>query len=66
MAFLKVEENFDYEKDPETNRVINANSADYYARKRKISSEQKKKQQIQELKDELLEMKNLIKELQGK
>jgi hypothetical protein len=63
MSFQKVKENKDLIKNPNTNIVINTNKANYIARRAKKSREKMKDQEIQNLRSELDEMKNLVQQL---
>jgi hypothetical protein len=63
MSFHKVKENVSYVKNPETGNVINTRTGDYKARKRKLMAEQRKNSEINDLKSELSEMKEMMKML---
>lgn len=70
MNQYKVEGNGDLARDPETNSIINVNSSEYvqYLSRRDIKSKKNQKvQTIEEdlgrMKDEIQEIKSLLKEL---
>ena len=70
MNQYKVEGNGDLARDPETNSIINVNSSEYvrYLSQRDIKSKKNQKVQtieedLDKMKDEIQEIKSLLKEL---
>jgi len=66
MTRIKVEDNFDLERDIDSNAVINNNKTAYAQRLEKISKKKMQADEIANIKTELAEIKALIKELGGK
>lgn len=60
MALNKVENHPSYMKDPATGRVINSNTRAYHARRKKISVENKREREVEELKSQLDQMKEMM------
>jgi|TARA_B100000963_G_scaffold346123_1_gene350990 hypothetical protein len=70
MNYERVKDHSDLVRDPETGSIINVNSLDYekYVARRKIKNEKKVKtmnmeEDLARLKDEMNEIKSLLKEL---
>ena len=73
MKNYKIEGNGDLARDPETNSIVNVNSSDYnqYVSRKKLNAEKNQKAQTVEedltkLKDEIQEIKSLLKEILNK
>lgn len=61
--FAKVKENADLRKNVRTGAVINTNKANYMARKAKKYREKKQQEEMDTMKNEIQELKELIKAL---
>lgn len=61
MNYKRIEQDHDYVRDPETNAVINTNDQAYenYMKSKKLRNSRKK--EIEELKSEISEIKNMLK-----
>ena len=59
----KVENNPDLEKDLDSGAVINTNSSELYTRRQQISLLQEKDNEIKSMKDDIEELKKLVKNL---
>jgi uncharacterized HAD superfamily protein len=73
MENYKIEGHGDLARDPETNSIVNVNSSDYnqYVSRKKLSAEKNRKAQnveedLTRLKDEIQELKSLLKEILNK
>ena len=73
MENYKIEGHGDLARDPETNSIVNVNSSDYnqYVSRKKLNAEKNRKAQTVEedltkLKDEIQEIKSLLKEILNK
>ena len=60
---VKVENNPDLVKDLDSGAVINTNSSELYTRRQQISLLQEKDNEIKSMKDEIEELKKLVKNL---
>ena len=70
MDFYELKGNKDLARDPETNAVLNVNGLDYqqYLERRKVKSkknqkEQNMEQELANMKDDINEIKSLLREL---
>tara|TARA_Y100000991_G_C21963845_1_gene345825 strand:- start:620 stop:841 length:222 start_codon:yes stop_codon:yes gene_type:complete len=70
MENYKIEGHGDLARDPETNSIVNINSSDYnqYVSRKKLNEKKNRKEQtieedLTKLKDEIQEIKLLLKEL---
>lgn len=61
MNYKRIEQDHDYVRDPETNAVINTNDQAYenYMKSKRLRNSRKK--EIEELKSEISEIKNMLK-----
>ena len=61
MNYKRIEQDHDYVRDPETNAIINTNNQAYenYMKSKKLRNSRKK--EIEELKSEISEIKNMLK-----
>tara|TARA_B100000941_G_C28467980_1_gene534726 strand:- start:832 stop:1041 length:210 start_codon:yes stop_codon:yes gene_type:complete len=60
---VKVENNPDLVKDLDSGAVINTNSSELYTRRQQISLLQEKDNEIKSMKDDIEELKKLVKNL---
>tara|TARA_B100001093_G_C26355481_1_gene812159 strand:- start:389 stop:598 length:210 start_codon:yes stop_codon:yes gene_type:complete len=60
---VKVEDNPDLVKDLDSGAVINTNSSELYTRRQQISLLQEKDNEIKSMKDDIEELKKLVKKL---
>lgn len=61
MNYKRIEQDHDYVRDPETNAIINTNNQAYenYMKSKRLRNSRKK--EIEELKSEISEIKNMLK-----
>ena len=60
---IKVENNPDLVKDLDSGAIINTNSSELYTRRQQISLLQEKDNEIKSMKDDIEELKKLVKNL---
>ena len=60
---VKIEDNPDLVKDLDSGAVINTNSSELYTRRQQISLLQEKDNEIKSMKDDIEELKKLVKNL---
>ena len=62
---MKVKENMDLERDPESNAIINTNTNDYerYLVQRKVKNQETKK--VSSMEDDLVRLKNEMNEIKS-
>tara|TARA_Y100000592_G_scaffold99417_1_gene175340 strand:- start:647 stop:853 length:207 start_codon:yes stop_codon:yes gene_type:complete len=58
---IKIEGDSDFIRDPETNAVVNNNSAEYQSYMKAKKNRESKQKQLDDLKDEIRELKGLLK-----
>ena len=60
---VKIEDNPDLVKDLDSGAIINTNSSELYTRRQQISLLQEKDNEIKSMKDDIEELKKLVKNL---